>query len=1130
MSFVGAAVIGLAAGSMTRVLAQTATTGAISGTIEDPQGKVVPGATVTATNLLTNDTRTVQSGQFGDFIIPLLPVSQYKLEVNASGFGPWTRLPISVQITEQVTVNATLKVGTVSQSVTVTEQGEMLQRASSGLGGVVDPGTIVNLPLATRNFTQLMILSPGVSTSVPNAAGFGLNSIELSSNGARAADNSLEINGSDSMNVFTNTIASYVGAQGVAVPAADSLEEFKVQTAQYNATTGRNGGANIAVLTKSGTNAFHGDLYEYFRNEDLNANDFFQKELGQNRSILRQNQYGFTLGGPIQKGKMFFFGSYPGTKQINGVASASTVFLPPITADRSAAALGKTFCGQKAFSAIVPGGIGPAVACDGTNINPVALAYLAGKLPNGQFIIPSPQSPSGLSVFQDPDRFSEEQYNVNLDRELGANSRLSGKYFYSNQYSLLAFDGANVPGFSGEVPGRNHNFSLAYTSNFTPQMMNVARFGYTRLANTTTIGDPVTAADVGMTTPLAVKALPLTEVEGMFAVGVPSNANQGSATNNFIVSDSVSYVRGRHFIQFGVEVKAIRSLAYDHVEQYAEIVFLDFPSFLLGVNAAQNGFPYSDVLATLNYSGDFSRDYRVRDIGSYFQDDFKVTPRLSLNLGLRWDYFGPTVDAAGLNSNFDFSRALAVPPPQGTNSGYVVGKNTPGTLPPDVFRANSNSLVQNNPRNFEPRFGFAYQSIPGSKNLIVRGGYGIYYSRRSEIGIFQNVVAFPFAEENLVELQPGSTATFQNPFPPTLPPSAFPLFVPRTVSSQQTFTTQDPNTTDPYEQQYSLGVQYEFSPNYLLEVGYVGTKGTHLIGGVGVNQPLPASPGSPVNGITTSTIENAPLRVPYQGLAPTTGVDEFLGGFGSDYNSLQVSLTKRVSHGLQFTSSYTYSKLLDDLSTNSGVFLSTGGLSGNQDNFAQAYGPADFDRKNRLVVSGIWQLPKTERSPFIARAAVNGWTMAGLLTLQSGLPLTITDSTAATVYAGNSRAQFAPGMSDKDAANSGSVTARLNNYFNTSAFTSAPPIGDGTGFGDSSRGILRGPDQRNLDFAVIRQFPMSLLRDRGNIQFRAEAFNLTNTPSFSGPGTERSAPSSFGVITGTSINPRIVQFALKVIF
>ena len=278
--FVGLAVVGLAAGSATRVLAQTETTGAITGTIEDPQGKVVPGATVIAINLLTNETRTAKSGPSGDFIIPLLPVSQYKVEVTASGFAPWTRLPISVQVTEQVTVNASLKVGTVAEAVTVTAKSEMIQKSSYGLGGVVDSGTIVDLPLATRNFTQLMILSPGVSTSVPNAMGLGLNSIELSSNGARAADNSLEINGSDSMNVFTNTIASYIGAEGVGVPAADSLEEFKVQTAQYNATTGRNGGANIAIVTKSGSNAFRGDIYEYFRNDALNANDYFQKDSG----------------------------------------------------------------------------------------------------------------------------------------------------------------------------------------------------------------------------------------------------------------------------------------------------------------------------------------------------------------------------------------------------------------------------------------------------------------------------------------------------------------------------------------------------------------------------------------------------------------------------------------------------------------------------------------------------------------------------------------------------------------------------------------------------------------------------------------------------------------------------------
>jgi len=350
------------------------------------------------------------------------------------------------------------------------------------------------------------------------------------------------------------------------------------------------------------------------------------------------------------------------------------------------------------------------------------------------------------------------------------------------------------------------------------------------------------------------------------------------------------------------------------------------------------------------------------------------------------------------------------------------------------------------------------------------------------------------------------------------------------VSSQQSFTVQDPHETDPYEQQFSLGVQYESAPNYLLEVGYAGTKGTHLIGSVGVNQPLLASVSSPVNGITTNTVENASLRVPFQGLSPTTGVSEFISGFDSTYHSLQVSLTKRFSHGFQFTSAYTFGKVLDDLGTGSGVFLSSGGVSGDQHDLSQAKGPADFDRKNRLVFSAIWQLPKTTRASSFARLVANGWEVAGLLTLQSGLPLTITDSAAATIYAGNSRAEFAPGMSAADAVLSGPVTGRLSGYFNTNAFTSAPPIGDGTGFGNSGRGILRGPDQRNLDFALMRRFRVSKLGEAGDLEFRAESFNLTNTPSFGNPGTDRAAPSSFGVITSTSINPRILQLALKVSF
>ena len=1112
---------------------QTATTGGIIGTVKDQQGAVIPGAAVKGINLGTNEARSVVTTSSGEYSLPLLPVGTYKVEVTAAGFATLVRSPINVRVTEKVTVDAVLQVRSVTDTITVNEQAEMVQHASPTLGGVVEPTTILNLPLSTRNYTQIMTLSTGVSTSVPNAGSMGLNSIELSSQGSRASDNSVQINGADAMNVFTNTMGSYVGTQGIAVPAPDTLEEFKVQTALYNASTGRNAGANIAVVTKSGTNDLHGSAYEFFRNDALNANPFFFNRAGLDRPVLKQNQFGGAVGGPIVKNKLFFFGSFQSTIQRNGMSpdSQSTAFLPPLTDDRSAASLGRIFGGQKAFAAFVPGGLGTAVAEDGSNINPVALKLLNLKLDSGQYLIPTPPVPGAPTQFSGNGQFKENQFNANIDHHFGANNRLSGKYFDSRQTSyfpLYRDIKSNVlPGFGANVEGRNHNLAVSYNHIFSPALIADARFGYTRTVGLVDGEEPVKAADVGMTLPSPLVTLPWTQVLGQFQIGATHNAQQGVETNMYSYGYSMSWVKGRHSVQFGTELKRHRSFAFDPVTRHSDLIFLDFASLLLGQAAGANGAPFSHVAGIVTFAGKFERDFQAWDLGSYVQDDFRISPRLTLTIGLRHEFFGALTDAEGKNSNFDFRQALPETPAVGTVSGYVVGEDTPGTLPAEVVRADNNSLRDSRSlKNFGPRVGFAFQPIEGFSRLVLRGGYGIYFSRRSGIGLFQNVLAPPFSFFEAAVLTPGSTATFENPLPPILPDSAFPLFIPRTAASQQSINSQDPTTGDPYVQHYSLNVQYEFKPNYLWEIGFVGTKGTHLIGNPNVNQALLASSENPVHGVTTNTIQNMALRVPYQGLSSRAA--QYTGGFDSIYRSLQTSLTKRFSQGLQFTAAYTFAKSIDNLGQGEGVFLSTGGVSGDQHDYGQARGVSSYDRKHRFVSSVIYQTPRVNQGSKFVRGLLENWQFAALVTFQSGLPVTVVDTSAATIYGvDSSRAQFAPGLSGQDAALDGSVTSRLSQYFNTAAFIIAPAIGNGTGFGNSGRGILRGPDQRNIDLALMRHFRVS---ERTGLDFRAEAFNFTNTPSFSNPDTNRAAPASFGVISATTINPRILQFALKVTF
>jgi len=869
-------------------------------------------------------------------------------------------------------------------------------------------------------------------------------------------------------------------------------------------------------------------MYEYFRNDDMDANSFFFNEQGLARPELKQNVFGGTFGGPIMRDKLFFFGSYQGMRQINGVSSGTTAFLPPLTNDRSQGTLGQIFAGQKGLQAL--GGIGPAILSDGSNISPTAVAILNYKLPNGQYLIPTPAMPTGPTILSAPAKFNEDQFNTNLDYQFSAGSRISGKYFDSRENTVAPFGFGELPGWGSTTPARNQNLSVSYLKIVNPRLINVARFGFTRLKSTLTSDEPLQASQLQMNLPSPLTDVPEIEIVGQFIFGGNYDGDVHATSNTYSFGDAVSYQAGRHSFQFGGEVKRLTNYAGTAITQHSLLLFLDFPSFLLGMNAAQNGFVLGDIYGNATFAGIFNRQLNATDYAGYAQDDLRLSSRLTLNLGLRYDVFGPLEDANGINSNFDFGLAIQVPPMGGTNSGYVVGKNAPGTIPSDATRWKNNSLLNSrNLTNFEPRFGFAYAF---TKNLVVRGGYGIYYSHGSGEQAFQGVVSLPYGEINEQIPAINTTTTLQNPLPPLVPNSAFPIFVPRTAGSAQTVVATDPNKHDPYMQHFSLGVQYELARNFLVEVGYVGATGTHLLGNLGVNQPLLASPADPVHGITTNTIANAPLRVPYQGMASTSS--EYTEPFTSSYNALEVSVTKRISHGIQFTSAYTYSRALDDLEqefTGEGNELSLNGVAGNQANIALNRGPSSFDIANRFVTGAIWQLPKTTRAPGVARAFVNGWELTGVMILQSGPAFSVMDTGAGSIFGSTtSFAQFAPGMSAKNAKLSGSPESRLNEYFNTAAFGPAPAIGNGTDFGNSGRGILRAPGEHNLDFGLARHFALPKLGEASNLQFRAEAFNLTNTPDFAAPGSNRGTPSSFGVISGTTVNPRILQLALKVNF
>ena len=1126
--------------------AQTADTGALTGTVTDRSGGVLSKAEVTAISEATGAQRTAKTGADGVYRIPLLPPGSYRIEARISGFKLGSRPGVRIAVTETATLNIQLEVGSVTEEFTISVAAPLLQQESAALGHPISGDEILAMPLANRNFTQILALSTGVSVDLPDAGAVGKNNQNVSDNGARVTENNFQFNGIDANNIANNSASGTVfgpQAAGMAVPAPDTIEEFKVQTGLYDASQGRSPGAIVDVVSKSGTNSWHGTLWEFFRNDALNANDFFLNAAKLPRPVLKQNQFGGVLGGPIRKDKDFFFVGYQGTIQRNGESSLGfqTAFLPAqLTNDRSAAALGAAFGGQSgAFG-------GTAVAPDGSNINPVALSLLSFKFANGQYAIPTPQRiiqtpggpPVGEFIYSAPVKYREDQYTVNLDHYFSSRDQLSAKFFESRAPQVAPFIGfaTNLPGWPNTVENDNVMAILSETHT-TSKFVNIARLGYTRFFGRQTAGEPVQASQVGITSAEGFPQIPVVELNGLFSIGAWQDSS--GITNTYIAQDTVALTSGKHSLRLGAEVKhAENKLSLTQLRS-GVMLFLSFPDFLLGQSGAQNGSGVSNVFLTALEDGPLAKDVRYIDTAAFVQDDYKVTSRLTLNLGLRHEFFGPPSEAHGLIGFFNPALTTPVPPAGGTLTGTEVVGNYPGPLPAGVTKSSSTAAWNKNYKDFAPRVGFAFR-LRDNPGLVLRGGYGVFYSVLSAAVPQQTSIGLPFNTIFIRLLGTNAASTFQVPFNPAPPPiSSFPQFIPRTSNPNSDLSeiVLQQNMNTPYVQQYGLNLQYEFAPNFLLELGYVGSKGTHLPGQVGYNQAEIATPQHPVNGETTTTLANVLQRTPFLGADPVTST-ALATPFFSNYNSLQASVTKRLSHGLLFLASYTWSKSLDNFSggfadsgTPSSNFSDVSSAVNDQANLRNSYGPSDFSRTHRFSGSFVYRPPALQHGPRRLQSLLSRWEFSGLTVLQSGLPITIIDSVGGTAYGGSAEnGGVTAECTGLVQTTSGSVNSRLNNYFNRAAFAPAPVIGDdgaATGFGNCGRGTVRGPSELNLDAAIQKSFPV--FRE-SSLLFRAEFFNATNTPKFGFPGIDVSTPSTFGVITSSVASPRIIQFALKYSF
>lgn len=1127
-------------------------TATISGTVTDPTGAVVPNATVVVhDNDRNSDVRTVQSDSVGAYVVPLLPIGNYRVTVRAQGFKDFVAQNVILHVGDHYALNAQLQPGQVTQEVTVTASTTPVQTTTAAQSTTITGTQIRNLELNNRNFEQLLTLQPGVANGLPAQVGFGIeNTDSISVNGARTTANNWTVDGSDVNDTGSNSTL-------LNVPSVDALAEFKLERSTYDAQYGRSGGGQVNVVTKSGTSAFHGDAYEFVRNNAFAANDFFNNASNNPEPPYRYNDFGYTVGGPFyipgyyntDKTKTFFFWSEEWRRTRTPGTNILDVPLPQ--------ELNGNFQGLSYINAsgvAVPVNLNPASAPPGCIVNNVispscfsqnAKAYLQNVYskftPN--VIEPAPLSglPSAVGEYVIPesaiDNFRQEILRV--DQKITNKIQVFGRYMQDNVPTTEPgglFAGSGLPGISStatNAPGRN--IVAHVTMTLSPTVLNEAAFNYTWGA----INSNITGA---IDNPNFVSALdestfpyhdpygrvPGIGISGFTGVGVPVSPYFERNIDKQVY-DNVTIVHGNHSIRAGATLQDLRksenavnptngSFSFNDLYSSGGFNQEPFANFLLG-----------DAYSFSQASRDIIPDLYMPDVEAYVQDDWKVKPNLTLNLGVRWSYLPTPTDRNMILDNFDpaaynpadapvidpatgdFAPGQPVNPGNYAN-GIIVAKNAcnPSNyfepLPPSGGATCSpyGNRIAPDYNKWAPRFGFAWDPFRDGKTSV-RGGYGIYYDR-SLNGIF---------EQNSFDNPPFVGTAFSAPLAPInnfINPTQG-SFVP--LGPASVHGTGTPAFKVPYNQQWSLSVQREIMPNTLFEIAYVGSKGTDLLGIFDPNEvSLPARLANP-------TAQVNAIR-PYLGYNASSQIGT---EFNSNYNSLQISLNRRMSHGLNFGVAYTWAQTLTDNPSD------RSDAPYNTYNFEQDYGPASFAVGQDLIINYVYDLPFYKSQQGLLGHVLGGWEVSGITTFQEGFPTTIFQyfdpfdsaffSGAPGTYPGGIGFDYGgPVTARPDRVSLAAGPGTVAEYFNTSDFKDA--VGH---FGTSGRGVVAAPGLNNWDIAGIKNIKIT---ERVNMQFRAEFFNAFNHPSFNSIDNFTD-DSTFGQILG-DYEPRIIQFGLKLSF
>jgi hypothetical protein len=1134
------------------VWAQTASTGALTGTVTDPSGGVIVGATVELTSRATGQGRTTTSDSAGTYIFSLLQPGNYSVKVSAVGFKTAQVDSVTVSVAETPVLNQKLEVGAQTEQVTVESTTETIQTQNATNGGVVGSQEITELPLVSRNYTQIVNLSPGVVSNVSSAAAVGNGTGDVAVNGARQNQNNYSMDGSSIINYVSGTAGQTGSYPGIVIPNPDSIQEFKVQTSQYDASSGRNPGANVEVVTRTGQNQFHGAAWEFNRNNFFNANDFFYKasELGPGGTgvnapqTLKQNTFGGTLGGPIWKDKLFFFGSYQGIRQINGIGTSgfasgyeSNVELLPwndiadftsgVCSDLRCtnnipaykAYLANAFAGQGGFFSFA-GGTGrpilPCTAgdltCNSTNITNTSVAILQargivkGGFNQGFYVPSAPAScPAGcLQAISDPTVANENQYLINTQYVISNKNTLEERYIFQTdpqQQSFTCFITAGNcnPGAPEDVTYTNHVGQLKLVTLLTSNFVNEARFAFQRNIENGQDPNIVKSCDLpngatiiplennGQPCPLANNSfsefgvVPILDILGVGGVPWSQGGNFSATSTNYIntyqFGDQISWNHGKHAIRAGFEGERILYNNTIPASGRGELLFYSTGDFLTSSSGpAVDGTPVTPtggIALGFGLAGQLTHYNRINAFDGYVQDDIKLTRKLTVNAGLRWEYDGFPDDKSGEFANVWPSQLAKINTGSyflnpansaGTLDGFVVPTNFAvkqfGLTAPDgasgVLTNTNKTLVPGTPwHNFAPRLGAAWQ--PLGERFVVRAGYGLFYDRiygnllidnQLNLPPYSGAASGPFPQSQANTLHDPYGAGAVLPTPLVWTPRYIRCPVTCTtdgtfVSSGLGYTSDSPQMANrlPLIQEYNLDLQYEFAHGWVADIGYVGSHGAHLynwsqdlnlarlVAGA-PNAPtafqnaemiassLPFNDPANATPVTVNTVANADERVAYLGFAPE-GVATTNTNGDSLYNSLQAQLKHQFANGLTLQVAYTWSKAITNVDTaeaGSGInppgeVIYGSSNSNDPTDLRQQYGLAAFNRPQRLSVAYSYDLPWKHTEGFTGKA-LSGWSVSGVTTIQDGEPFSLADSQGGSIYYGTGSANSRAVLAD----------------------------------------------------------------------------------------------------------------------